>query len=214
MSEAQDSSVWWRVNSALEVKNVYLFGFHLSPRTLLLTLSSLAVGAVVTLPFSLALIVKAGVLGTFTLAGFVVSSKRIKMTPLELVILYRFTQYGGRPKQVSARPIEEEHPMEDKGSVDMMPIEDFTKPTPYNIGGRLRVQKPTKLSLLLDSRQLSECTVTPTSSEYWFLYKPEAKDIGTHDLTIKAEGMAEPIFQKSIAVFPKGKEMLLEQVKK
>ncbi len=214
MSEALDSSVWWRVNSTLEVRNVYLFGFHLSPRTLLLTLSALAVGAIVTAPFPLALIVKAGVLGTFTLAGFLVSSKRVKMTPLELVILYRLTQYGARPKQVSSKTAEEEPSKEDKENVDMLPIEDFTKPTPYNIGGRLRVQKPTKLSLFLDSRQLAEYTVTPTSSEYWFLYKPEAKDIGTHDLTIKAEGMAEPIFQKSIAVFPKGKEMLLEQVKK
>ena len=153
-------------------------------------------------------------LGTFTLAGFLVSSKRVKMTPLELVILYRFTQYGARPKRVSSKTAEEDPSKENKESVDMLPIEDFTKPTPYNIGGRLRVPKPTKLSLFLDSRQLAEYTVTPTSSEYWFLYKPEAKDIGTHDLTIKAEGMAEPIFQKSIAVFPKGKETLLEQVKK
>ncbi len=56
--------------------------------------------------------------------------------------------------------------------------------------------------------------MTPSSSQYWFLYKPETKDIGTHDFIIRAEGMAEPIFQRSVAVFPQGKETLLEQVKK
>ena len=212
MSEAQDSAVWWRINSRLEVKNIHLFGFHFSPRMFLLTFLSLIVGFIVSAPIPV-MTYRAAVLCIFTLAGFMVSSKRVKMTPLELVILYRFTRYGAGSKPAAAKPAEPESP-KDGGDVDMLPVEDFTRPTPYSVGGRLRVAKSTKLSLFLDSRLLDEYTVMPTSSQYWFVYKPEAKDIGTHDLTVRAEGMAEPVFQRSIAVFPQGKEMLLEEVKK
>jgi hypothetical protein len=211
----QDSAVWWRINSRLETNSIYLFGFHLSPRTLLLTFLSLAVGAVVTVPIPV-LIYKAGVIGVFALAGFMISSKRVKMTPLELVVLYRLTGYGARTKAAAvASPFKpEQETAAEKEDVEMLPVEDFTDPTPYTVAGRLRVGRPTKLTAFLDSRQLAECLVTPSSSQYWFLYKPETKDIGTHDFIIRAEGMAEPVFQKSIAVFPQGKETLLEQVKK
>ncbi len=214
MTDAQDSAVWWRINSRLETNNIYLFGFHLSPRMLLLTFLSLTVGVVVSVPIPV-LTYKAGIIGVFALAGFMISSKRVKMTPLELIILYRLTRYGAGTKPAAASPSKPEPERSaNKEDVDMLPVEDFANPTPYNVGGKLRVGKPTKLSLFLDSRLLAEYRVTPTSSEYWFLYKPETKDIGTHDLVIRAEGMAEPIFQRSIAVFPRGKEMLLEQVKK
>lgn len=214
MADAQDSAVWWRINSRLETNSIYLFGFHLSPRTLLLTFLSLAVGAAVSVPIPV-LVYKAGVIGVFALAGFMISSKRVKMTPLELVILYRLTGYRARAKPAAvasqSKPEQETAAKED---VEMLPVEDFTDPTPYTVAGRLRVGRPTKLTAFLDSRQLAECVVTPSSSQYWFLYKPETKDIGTHDFVIRAEGMAEPIFQRSIAVFPQGKETLLEQVKK
>lgn len=213
MSEAQEGAVWWRTNSRLETNSIYMFGFHLSPRMLLLTFLSLAVGAVVSVPIP-ALTYRAGIIGVFALAGFMISSKRVKMTPLELIILYRLAHYGAGTKPGTASSSRAEPERDAKEDVDMLPVEDFTNPTPYNVGGKLRVGKPTKLTLFLDSRPLGEYRVTPSSSQYWFLYKPETKDIGTHDLVIRAEGMAEPIFQRSIAVFPRGKEMLLEQVKK
>ena len=210
----QDSAVWWRINSRLETNSIYLFGFHLSPRTLLLTLLSLVVGAAISVPVPV-LIYKAGAIGVFALAGFMISSKRVKMTPLELVVLYRLTGYGARTKPAAvASPKSQPETAAKKEDVEMLPVEDFTDPTPYTVAGRLRVGRPTKLTAFLDSRQLAECIVTSSSSQYWFLYKPETRDIGTHDFIIRAEGMAEPVFQKSIAVFPQGKETLLEQVKK
>jgi len=211
----QDSAVWWRINSRLETNSIYLFGFHLSPRTLLLTILSLAVGAAISVPIPV-LIYKAGVIGVFALTGFMISSKRVKMTPLEFVVLYRLTGYGTRANPAPAASPSKSEPEKDanKEDVEMLPVEDFTDPTPYTVAGRLRVGRPTKLTAFLDSKQLAEWIVTPSSSQYWFLYKPETKDIGTHDFVIRAEGMAEPIFQRSIAIFPQGKETLLEQVKK
>ena len=213
MSEAQDSSVWWRINSRLEVESIPLFGFHFSPRMLMLTFLSLIVGFVVSAPIPVTTY-RVAVLGIFTLAGFMVSSKRVKMTPLELIILYRFTRYKAGSKPAAAKLAEPEPQKDGQEDIDLLPIEDFTRPTPYSVRGRLRVAKSTKLSLFLDSRLLDEYTVTPTSSQYWFVYKPEAKDIGTHDLTVRAEGLPEPVFQRSVAVSPQGKEMLLEEVKK
>lgn len=215
MAEAQqDSAVWWRINSRLESSSIYMFGFHLSPRMLLLTLLSLLVGVVVSAPVPV-LAYKAVIIGICTLAGFMVSSKRAKMTPLEFIILYRLTRYGaGTKTAAAASPPSSSKPEPKKEEVDMLPIEDFTNPTPYNVQGRWRVGKPTKLTLFLDSTPLAEYQVTQSSSQYWFVYKPEAKDIGTHDLVIRAEGTDKPVFQRTVAVFPRGKEMLLEQVKR
>jgi hypothetical protein len=215
LSEAQESAVWWRINSGLEVQSIHLFGFHLSPRMLLLTLLSLMVGLVVSVPVP-GTIYRAGVVCVFALGGFMVSSKKVKMTPLELIILYRLTRYRAKttPAKVARAESHEQKAEGKEEEVEMLPVEDFTKPTPYNITDRLKVNKTTKLSLYLDSRLLAEAQVSPTSPHYWFLYRPEAGDIGTHDLVIRAEGREEPVFQKIVAVFPRGKEILLEQVKK
>ena len=213
-----DSTIWWRINSRLEVKNVHLFGFHFSPRQLLLTLVALAAGSVISAPLGASL-GRLAVAGLFALAGLMVSSKEVKMTPIELVILYRLTKYGASGKrEPSFRPAPgEAHPKagaREEGEVELLPVEDFTRPTPYNVSGRLRAEKRVKLSLFLDDELLDEQAVSPSSSQYWFVYLPKVEHIGTHDLTIRAEGVAEPLFRRTIAVYPRGKEKMMLEEKK
>jgi hypothetical protein len=51
-------------------------------------------------------------------------------------------------------------------------------------------------------------------SQYWFVYLAKAEHIGTHELLLKAEGKAEPLFRKTIAVYPRGREMMMLEVKR
>ena len=173
-----DSAIWWRINSRLEVKNIHLFGFHFSPRQLLLTLVALAAGSVISAPLGASL-GRLAVAGLFALAGLMVSSKQVKMTPIELVILYRLTKYGASGKgEAPSRPAPGEArakagAVKERADVEMLPVEDFTRPTPYNVSGRLRTEKRVKLSLFLDDKLLDEQAVTPSSSQYWFVYVPK-----------------------------------------
>ena len=214
-----DSAIWWRINSRLEVKNIHFFGFHFSPRQLLLTLVALAAGSVISAPLGASL-GRLAVAGLFALAGLMVSSKQVKMTPIELVILYRLTKYGASGKgEAPSRPAPGEAKPKagagkERADVEMLPVEDFTRPTPYNVSGRLRTEKRVKLSLFLDDKLLDEQAVTPSSSQYWFVYVPKIEHIGTHDLTIRAEGVSEPLFRRTVAVFPRGKEKMMLEEKK
>ena len=214
-----DSAIWWRINSKLEVKNIHLFGFHFSPRQLLLTFIALAAGSVISLPLGASL-GRLIVAGLFALTGLMVSSKQVKMTPIEFVILYRLTKYGAvNKKQAPSGPGASGTPNQPgaskEGRVEMLPVEDFTRPTPYNISGRVKAEKRVKLSLFLDDELLDEQAVSPSSSQYWFVYLPKVEHIGTHDLTIRAEGVEEPLFSRTIAVYPRGKEkMILEEKKR
>jgi hypothetical protein len=207
--------VWWRINSRLEEKNIHFFGFHFSPRTFLLTFSAFVLGVIVSAPVAGSVITNFEIGGIFALAGLMVSMKRVVMTPPELIALYRLTGYRKSPAQArgKAGQLAESPQAEQKKEVEMLPVDDFLHPRPYEVGGRLRVREPTKLYFYSDSRLLSEALVSPTSPEYRFVYVPQTSDIGTHDLVIKVEGWERPLFERTVAVVPAGKEMMLEQVK-
>lgn len=212
------------MNSRLETRSIYIFGSILAPRQLLIILASLLIGYLFSIPVpgtvsGIPFLGKLIVVGFFALAGFLVSSKRVKMVPPEMVILYRLTKYTGTTAETGKKGekskgrMEKVNRKEKEEEVEMLPIEDFMHPTPYNVSGKVRVDKRLKLTLFLDNSLLDEQAVSPSMSQYWFVYLAKAEQIGTHELLVKAEGRAEPLFRKTIAVFPKGRELMLEMKK-
>jgi hypothetical protein len=219
VSADEDSSIWWRIESRMEKKSIFLYGFILSPRQVLIMLFSLVAGYLFSLPIPLLVagipfLGKGLVILAFLAVGFIVSGKRIKMTPPELVLLYNLS---GRSSLTEKEEMSTEARKEEKAAqveVEKLPVSDFMKPTPYNIGGKLQVAKKTKLVLLMDGQIIEEKYVSPSSPHYWFTYLARPEHIGTHELEIKVEGVDDPIWRRTIAIFPQGREDMMLEVKK
>jgi hypothetical protein len=88
--------LWWREESWWERKSLPLLGFNLAPRQIL------ALGSTGLLGFVLSstllgdsLFGRIGVFLFFLSIGFVFATKRVKMTPVELQLYYRFVRRKG-----------------------------------------------------------------------------------------------------------------------
>jgi len=224
-----DSSIWWRIESRMERKSIFLYGFILSPRQVFITLFSLAAGYLFSLPVPLFAVAGIPFLGkglailAFLSAGFIISARRVKMAAPELVLLYSLTGRKAQRASGKGKRAEAEQPLpggertkkgEEEAEAEKLPIGDFTKPTPYNIGGKLSVAKKTKLVLLMDGQVVGERYVGPSSPHYWFTYLARPEHIGTHEFEIRVEGEKAPIWRRTISIFPQGREDMMLEVKK
>jgi hypothetical protein len=91
--------LWWPEESWWERRSLPLLGFNLAPRQLVILGAAGLFGFALSTTFSallrVALFGRIGIFLFFLLIGFVFATKRVKMTPVELQLYYRFVRKQG-----------------------------------------------------------------------------------------------------------------------
>jgi hypothetical protein len=230
---------WWREESWWERNSIPLGGFYLSPRQLMIILVFMSFGILASIPLPVIMngipfLGKLVVIGIFLFVGFLLSSFRVKMAPVEMLLLYRLRTNGTEevarhhrerlPKDKeskSASTVETENKEEfllsspstvDANIVHEMIVDDLSHPLPLNFSDKVKPppDKLLKLRLLVDGmEQRDEDYVSPTKSHYRLRYVPALpRDIGTHDITIELEGQTRPVAVTKVTVRAKGVDLL------
>jgi len=96
--------LWWREESWWERRSLPLFGFILAPRQLVALCSTGLLGFFFSNLLRDSLPGRIGVFLFFLSIGFVFATKRVKMTPVELQLYYRFVRRQGFLKSATQVP--------------------------------------------------------------------------------------------------------------
>jgi hypothetical protein len=200
-------SIWWADEPWWERKALPLGFVTLSFRQLATMINAFLTAFLVSLPFAFPLAgvsfggraaVFCGVFGV----GYVVSSRRVKLLPVELQALYFLRTDGmnklgmglrrlaGREKlQNDFPPENEQSPMTQEITVD-----DFKNPVPLVISGKVEgVQNETRALLLVDDKPREQDLVSPEKPRYRLVYVPVTEDLGSHRLEVKLEGSTQSL---------------------
>ncbi|MDV3277284.1 MAG: hypothetical protein LYZ69_02310, partial [Nitrososphaerales archaeon] len=183
-----------------------------SPRQLVILLSSFLVGMTFSAPFPTATL-KLIPVGSFLLAGLVLAFWPVRMLTPEQLILVRLRRLSTIASQRHAKKESSEEEAEEETAFQMEAdsAESFA---PLSISGRWRRTKlPRKVSLYVDGvpRAGAEALATPvsdTESGYTIVFLPTAADIGIRELEVRVEGEERPIYRKKVEVKVKGARSL------
>ena len=139
--------------------------------------------------------------------GYVISSRRIRMLPVELQALYLIRSRGiGKLKASLRNPFS---PSKNRSSSQPKPsqvrlkmlVEDFRDPTPLVVSDRLNgVSDGTKVLLLFDGEVRTEESISPSNLHYRLVYSPLPRDIGEHALTVNLVGTSQPLTTISLSL--------------
>ena len=211
--------LWWREETWYERKSIPLGAFSLAPRQLILVFIFGLLGVLASAPFpgtlmGVPLLGKLLVMGIFLFAGYILSSRRVKTVPVELQIAYRLAGWGKRggvkgkeaPTKAEKGEVKEAAAAEEEAGIEI--VEDWNNPVPRSYTGKLKVNAPAKVYLLVDGLRRAEDVVSPAKSHYRLLYAPGPEDVGTHMVAVKVEGAKEPLEEEKITIKASGVGLL------
>jgi hypothetical protein len=200
-------SIWWPDEQWWERKSLPLGFITLSFRQLATMMLSFLAAFVVSLPFEFAIAGasfggRAAVFCVVFGVGYMISSRRVKLLPIELQAFYFLRTKGisnarmkldhllGSKKHVIDPPAEAMHP----SSVQEISVEDFKNPIPLTVSDAVKgIQKETRALLFLDEQVRGEDLVSPQRPRFRLTYVPLQDDLGKHLLTVRLDGSTEPL---------------------
>jgi len=207
-------SIWWPDDRWWERKSLPLGFITLSFRQLVTIMLSFLLAFVVSLPFEFPIAGasfggRAVVFCIIFGAGYMISSRRVKLLPIELQAFYYLRTEGmskvrmkldslfGTKKRVIDAPTEKRRPP----AVQEISVEDFKNPTPLIVSDTVKgIQKETRALLFLDEQARGEELVSPQRPRYRLTYVPLQDDVGKHLLTVRLDGSAEPLVSVELLV--------------
>ena len=213
---------WWREDSWWERGSIPLAGFYVSPRQLIAIGLFFIMGIVAELPIPIMVngipfLGKIAVIGVFVFAGLLLSIFRVKMAPVEMLLLYRLRgRSSSTTKDKSAREVD----LVAAASTAphrLVVEDDFSHPLPYSITDKLpsAPDRLLKLRLLVDGEQRDEDFISPTKTHYRLKYVPVLpKDLGIREITVEVEGQSKPLASDTLLVEARGEAGLLDLKKK
>ena len=213
-------SIWWPDESWYERKALPLGFITLSFRQLVTIMFSFLMAFVVSLPFEFAIAGasfggRAAVFCIIFGVGYMISSRRVKLLPVELQAFY-FLRTKGMSKVrmkldrlFGSKKIRAEPPAETRrpSAVQEISVEDFKNPIPLTVSNAVKgVQKETRVVLFLDEQARGEDLVSPQRPRYRLTYVPLQDDVGKHLLTVRLDGSTEPLVSVELLVQGRGAE--------
>ena len=204
-------SIWWPEEAWWERKSLPLGFVTLSFRQLATMMLSFLAAFVVSLPFEFAIAGASfgGRAAVFCIAfgvGYMISSRRVKLLPIELQAFYFLRREGlaelkmklsGPKKRAIDSPVETGR----QSSLQEISVEDFKNPIPLIVSDALKgIQKETRVTLFLDEQARGEDLVSPQRPRYRLTYVPLQDDVGRHLLTVRLDGSTEPLVSVDLLV--------------
>ena len=207
-------SIWWLDEGWWERKSLPLGFITLSFRQLATMMLSFLAAFAVSLPFEFAIAGasfggRAAVFCIVFGVGYMISSRRVKLIPVELQAFYFLRTKGmskvrmmldqlfGSKKHVIDPPSETSSP----SVVQEISVEDFKNPIPLTVSEAVKgIQKETCVMLFLDEQPRGEDFVSPQRPRYWLTYVPLQDDVGKHLLTVRLDGTTEPLVSVELLV--------------
>ena len=207
-------SIWWPEEAWWERKSLPLGFMTLSFRQLVTIMLSFLMAFVVSLPFEFAIAGasfggRAAVFCIVFGVGYMISSRRVKLLPVELQAFYFLRTEGmskvwmkldwlfGSKKRGVKSPAKTTPPsVKQEISVD-----DFKNPIPLTVSDAVKgIQKETRVMLFLDEQARGEDLVSPQRPRYRLTYIPLQDDVGKHLLTVRLDGSTEPLVSVDLLV--------------
>lgn len=214
-------SIWWPDEPWWERKALPLGFITLSFRQLATIMIAFFAAFLVSLPFAFPIAgvsfggratVFCGVFGV----GYAVSSRRVKLLPVELQALH-FLRTDGVEKLrrtlgglVGRRELESDSPPQAKRPpiAQQITVEDFKNAVPFVISDRLDgAQGETRALLLVDDKLRGEDSVSPEKPRYRLVFLPVPEDVGTRRLDIKLEGSSESLLSINLQLMGRMSEV-------
>jgi hypothetical protein len=204
-------SIWWPDEQWWERKALPLGFVTLSFRQLATVLFSFLIAFVVSFPFEFAIAGasfggRAVVFSIVFGMGYMISSRRVKLLPIELQAFYFLRTEGlvevkmklsGPKKSAIDSPAETGR----QSSLQEISVEDFKNPIPLTISDAVKgLQNETRVLLFLDEQVRGEDFVSPQRPRYRLSYIPLQGDVGKHLLTVRLDGSTEPLVSFELLV--------------
>ena len=207
-------SIWWPEEAWWERKSLPLGFITLSFRQLATMMLSFLAAFVVSLPFEFAIagVSFGGRAAVFCIVfgvGYMISSRRVKLLPVELQAFYFLRTKGiskarmkpnqlfGSKKHVMDSPAEVRRP----SVAQEISVEDFKNPIPLTVSDAVKgIQKETRVRLFLDEKTRGEDLVSPQKPRFRLTYVPLQDDVGKHLLTVRLDGSTEPLISVDLLV--------------
>ncbi|MDG6907178.1 MAG: hypothetical protein JRN20_15495 [Nitrososphaerota archaeon] len=209
---------WWREESWWERGSIPLAGFYVSPRQLIAITIFFILGIAAELPVPIMVngipfLGKIAVIGAFVFAGLLLSVFRVKMAPVEMLLLYRLRRR--RKKSNTKNDDSKGQPTAAASTAPhrLVVEDDFSQPLPYRISDKLATapDRLLKLRLLVDGEQRDEDFISPTKTHYRLKYAPVLpKDLGVREITVEVEGQSKPLVSDTLLVEARGEAGLLD----
>jgi len=195
--------VWWPDEPWWEKKTIP-FGFLTLSTRQLLTLSvfillGIPVSALLPLPLENALEGRFATFLVLLLSGYAISSRRVKLVPIELQLLYFFTHRKG--PNLSRNTQSRSEVQDEKKDVT---VTDFETATPLNFTGRIIVKRESRIFLEVDGMERVNDVVSPSKPNYRLIFAPRSTDVGTHEISVRLEGSSQPLRKTRVTVSVKG----------
>jgi hypothetical protein len=204
--------LWFKETSRWSRRGIPLRVVWVSPRQLVIILSSFLVGLVIATPLPTATL-KLVPMGAFLVVGATVAFWKTKMLAPEQIIVARLRGLTGISQSRGDRGKADhvvKKPEERAFEIEADTTESFI---PLSITGKWkRTKYPVKVYLLVDGvpRPGAEALAIPGEKEssYAIVFQPTEADIGTHDLEVRVEGEEKPIHRMKVDVKVKGARSL------
>jgi hypothetical protein len=187
----------------------------MSPRQILILLLSSSSGFLISLPIPMTVmgvpfLGKIFAIGIFAIVGYVLGSREVKMVPTELQVIFRIFMYKSVVgKAATVQRSVKDVVVNDKQENPVMEKQEIMKEETLAVGVPLVLteklwfapSRMLKITLVLDEQRIvCEDWVSPEKKSYKLTYTASPEDIGTHDLTIKLEGLSEPVAHSKITI--------------
>jgi hypothetical protein len=207
-------SIWWPEESWYERKALPLGFITLSFRQLVTIMISFLTAFLVSLPFEFAIAGasfggRAAVFCIIFGVGYMISSRRVKLLPVELQAFYFLRTEGMSRARVKLDWLFEskKHGVElsartaPPSVMQEIAVEDFKNPIPLTVSDTVKgIQKETRVVLFLDEQARGEDLVSPQRPRYRLTYVPLQDDVGKHLLTVRLDGSTEPLVSVDLLV--------------
>ena len=141
--------------------------------------------------------------------GYIISSRRVKLLPVELQAFYVLRTEGmNRVRMKLDRLLgSKKHGVESPAKttppsvMQEISVEDFKNPIPLTVSDAVKgIQKETRVRLFLDEQVRGEDLVSPQRPRYRLTYVPLQDDVGKHLLTVRLDGSIEPLVSVDLLV--------------
>jgi hypothetical protein len=207
-------SIWWPDEAWYERKSLPLGFITLSFRQLGTILLSFIMAFVVSLPFEFAIAGasfggRAAVFCIVFGVGYMISSRRVKLLPIELQAFYYLRTEGMSKVRMKLdslfgskkRGVEVPAKTTPPSVKQEISVDDFKNPIPLIVSDTVKgIQKETRALLFLDEQARGEDLVSPQMPRYRLTYVPLQGDVGKHLLTVRLDGSAEPLVSVDLLV--------------
>jgi hypothetical protein len=207
-------SIWWLDEAWWERKSLPLGFITLSFRQLATMMLSFLAAFVVSLPFEFAIAGasfggRAAVFCIVFGVGYMISSRRVKLLPVELQAFYVLRTKGISRVRMKLdqlfrskkRAIESPAKTTPLSIIQEISVEDFKNPIPLTVSDAVKgIQKETRVMLFLDEQVRGEDRVSPLKPRYRLTYTPLQDDVGKHLLTVRPDGSTEPLVSVDLLV--------------